>query len=266
MSTVDTSMDKLTVTEVAEILEVNEESVRRWIREGKLSADKKLGRTGHTIYLNALVDFANKSSTVYQNKLKTWMKKENIPFEFTKASSGIPAAAAAAGTASLVAGPVGAIAAGFVGYMLGSTPSKITLKNTVEADTNASNSIEKLTAPADEAQIQVELDCESLEAAGTMVEEDQNMDTQNPHNPNAEICELETDGAANSAQPAMDTDKIYDDLMKEALCERLRSKQEEISALQEKIEALQMELKKLNVRLAIAGREAEICESELNLL
>ena len=66
-------METLTVTEVADILEVSEESVRRWVRENKLAADKKLGRAGHTIHLTALVDFVNRSSAVYLEKLKAFL-------------------------------------------------------------------------------------------------------------------------------------------------------------------------------------------------
>ena len=129
MSAQDAWSQTLSVTQVSEILDVSEESVRRWIRENKLAADKKLGRSGHTIYLIHLVDFVNRSSSTYADKFKAWLKQENIPFEIVNASTGISAAAAAAGAASLVFGPVGTIAAGAVGLMLGASSGKIVLKN-----------------------------------------------------------------------------------------------------------------------------------------
>ena len=118
-------METLTVTEVAEILEVSEESVRRWVRENKLAADKKLGRAGHTIHLSALVDFVNRSSTVYLEKLKAWLKKEKIAFEVEDSGTGIPVV-----VGSPVFGPVIGGSEDIPGDALG---AKISLQSFTEA-------------------------------------------------------------------------------------------------------------------------------------
>ena len=262
MSTLNSQLDAMTVTEVAEILEVNEESVRRWIRENKLAADKKLGRAGHTIYLSALVDFANKSSGVYQNKLMAWLKKENIPFEFTKASSGIPAAAAAAGTASLVAGPVGAIAAGVVGYMLGANSSKITLKKTEPADT--------LVQPPEAVEELQDLIYEGFEfgsAEGPMEEKKRPMIL--PIKDPSDVCttdsNFECSGSAGRALNYSDSGIAYDDLMEEVLLERYHQKKVELRELYEQVEAHKRELAKLEVRIKFVQNELDHCDKELKV-
>ena len=278
MSTPNSQTDILTVTEIAEILEVNEESVRRWVREGKLAADKKLGRTGHTIYLNALVDFVNKSSAVYQNKLKAWLEKENIPFEFRNSTSGLSAAAVAAGAvaagaSSLFMGPVSALAAGVAGYMLGSSPSKITLKNTVEADIVEEN--HENPPPLRDDEDRKWYNCMPCSDEKMDLEENRLVGSQSPFIACAENRDPEIDGWKNDIKPikpiestetSEDNDSLHNTLMKEVLRERLEHKYWEIDDLKRKIDAIQMELHKLNVRLKIAVKEAESCESELNQL
>ncbi len=50
-----------TVKEVAELLQTNPETVRRWIREDKLKADWNTKKEGNAISENALSDFLNSS-------------------------------------------------------------------------------------------------------------------------------------------------------------------------------------------------------------
>lgn len=50
-------MEYYTVKEIAELLSVNEETVRRWIRENKLSAERGSGRQGSKVTDEALRDF-----------------------------------------------------------------------------------------------------------------------------------------------------------------------------------------------------------------
>lgn len=45
------------VSEVAELLNVNSETVRRWIRSGRLVADRHFGPSGNTIARNAIESF-----------------------------------------------------------------------------------------------------------------------------------------------------------------------------------------------------------------
>ena len=47
--------------QVAELLDVNEETVRRWIRDGKLSAEKSSNKQGNVITESALLEFAKKA-------------------------------------------------------------------------------------------------------------------------------------------------------------------------------------------------------------
>lgn len=237
MSTPNSQTDILTVTEIAEILEVNEESVRRWIRENKLAANKKLGRIGHTIYLNALVDFVNSSSRVYQKKLIAWLRKKNISFEFTKSGAGIPASVAAAvGTTPFV----GTLATGVVGYMMGANPSKITLANQTDPDIGAIAPYEQPPAHAEGPQIQTDAEWDSS-AGGDLIE------AENEH------------VAVNIREDS------YDDLMKEALLERFHQKKAEISTIYLQQEEFQRELAKLEVRLKIAQNELTHCKQELEL-
>lgn len=50
-------MNAYTVKQVAQILKTNEETVRRWIRSGKLSATLTSKKTGHVITADALNHF-----------------------------------------------------------------------------------------------------------------------------------------------------------------------------------------------------------------
>lgn len=49
----------LTVAQVAERLQVHEESVRRWLRQGRLEGRNFGGRTGYRISQSALHTFLN---------------------------------------------------------------------------------------------------------------------------------------------------------------------------------------------------------------
>ncbi len=51
----------LTVAEVAELLQVDEQTVRRWIRQGRLAAHSFGGKAGYRIQRGDLQDFLNKT-------------------------------------------------------------------------------------------------------------------------------------------------------------------------------------------------------------
>lgn len=71
---------KYSVSDVANMLRVNEETVRRWIRDGKLKANSAKGRGGNTIYINDVVDFVNKPPREYLLPLETWLTDNNISY------------------------------------------------------------------------------------------------------------------------------------------------------------------------------------------
>lgn len=74
-------MGPYSVTDVASMLRVNEETVRRWIREGKLVATIKRGRGGSSIELSDIIAFVNRTPGSFaQTSMKKWLKENNIQF------------------------------------------------------------------------------------------------------------------------------------------------------------------------------------------
>lgn len=53
-------MRQYTVNEVAAIFQLNSETIRRMIREGRLNAVRNVGRSGNTIYEQDLVEFVER--------------------------------------------------------------------------------------------------------------------------------------------------------------------------------------------------------------
>ena len=62
-------METYTVRQVAEMLSTNEETVRRWIRSGKLTASLSSKKSGHIITADALNHFV-KATPKYASALK----------------------------------------------------------------------------------------------------------------------------------------------------------------------------------------------------
>ena len=62
------------------MLSVSEETVRRWIRDGKLNAKRGLGRNGNEISLEDVVEFANRPPSLYLDALSAWLKSHDIAF------------------------------------------------------------------------------------------------------------------------------------------------------------------------------------------
>lgn len=70
----------MTVREVAALLEVNNETVRRWIRTGKIKAEKDSNKEGNYICYNAFMDFLDenpKYSAIYYAKKEIYTS--NLP-------------------------------------------------------------------------------------------------------------------------------------------------------------------------------------------
>lgn len=68
--------------EVAKMLNVNPESVRRWIRSGRLKANCNRGRDGSSIELHDIVTFVNTPPRAYCEVLEAWLHLNQI--EYTK--------------------------------------------------------------------------------------------------------------------------------------------------------------------------------------
>lgn len=69
------------VAEVAKMLDANEETVRRWIRDGKLPAERRRGRKGSAITLEAVVEQVNRPPMLYMDSLIEWLDKNKIKYK-----------------------------------------------------------------------------------------------------------------------------------------------------------------------------------------
>ena len=110
-------MRTFSVSDVSKMLDVGEESIRRWIRDGKLNAKRAVGRGGNTLYLEDIVEFANKPPRAYLSSLMRWLEANGYEFyknddpkgkvsNRTKAL-GVGAVASSAATAASALGSVG---------------------------------------------------------------------------------------------------------------------------------------------------------------
>ena len=77
----ETNMSHYSVNEVSEMLNVSIETVRRWIREGKLNAKRGLGRGGNSIQLEDIVTFVNKPPRLYMKALRKWLDANKIEYQ-----------------------------------------------------------------------------------------------------------------------------------------------------------------------------------------
>lgn len=121
-------MNTFSVADIATMLEVNEESVRRWIREGKLAAERRLGRGGSLVALKDIVEFVNLPPQTYVKAMCDWLDNQGIPYQLTAGSSDSGrylATGVGLLTGGLLGGGVAATAANLVKY------PKIVLDDTV---------------------------------------------------------------------------------------------------------------------------------------
>ena len=120
--------ESYSVFDVSQMLNVNEETIRRWIRNGKLPAKRAVGRSGNSILLADIVSFANRPPRAHLLSLDVWLTANKIPFEriadpktFTPsertkllasltAGSATSAIASVAIPSALAAGPAGFVA------------------------------------------------------------------------------------------------------------------------------------------------------------
>lgn len=121
-------MQDYSVSDVAEMLGVNVETVRRWIRDDRLKAKRGLGRGGNSLQLEDIVEFVNTPPCNYVLPLMAWLDNHGIPYQkesvvYTQADSPLDhlSSSAAAGGAAVTASGVGiglASGAGVLGALL----------------------------------------------------------------------------------------------------------------------------------------------------
>lgn len=104
-------MDKVyTVSEVVDMFGVNhEETVRRWIRDGRLPAKRSLGRGGSTMQLEDIINFANKPPRAYLKSLISWLDANGIEYEKKDDTSSSKKQSKFAPDTALIGGMSGAI-------------------------------------------------------------------------------------------------------------------------------------------------------------
>ena len=73
-------MDEYSVADVVAMLQVNDETVRRWIRKGKLPAERRVGRGGNLIALKDIVRLANRKPHIYHEPMIQWLRENQIEF------------------------------------------------------------------------------------------------------------------------------------------------------------------------------------------
>lgn len=73
-------MKTYSVSDVADMLNVTEETVRRWVRRGKINSIRRLGRAGNILRLEDVVEFANHFPKVYLVQLELWLIKNGIGY------------------------------------------------------------------------------------------------------------------------------------------------------------------------------------------
>ena len=110
-------MKQYSVVEAAKILGVSEETVRRWIRDGRLEAKRGLGRNGNALDLNAIVKCANESTRMYIDNVMEYLDKAGIAYKKVMANTTGSVAKAGANAAKVAAG-VGAVGAGVGAAMM----------------------------------------------------------------------------------------------------------------------------------------------------
>lgn len=118
-------MQDYSVSDVADMLGVNVETVRRWIRDDRLKAKRGLGRGGNSLQLEDIVEFVNTPPCNYILPLMAWLDSHGIPYQkdtvyYTHSDSPLdhlPTSAAAAGAAVTATGVGLGLASGAAGVL-----------------------------------------------------------------------------------------------------------------------------------------------------
>lgn len=126
-------MRTYTVSDASQMLNVNEETIRRWIREGKLNGKRAVGRGGNTILLEDIIAFANKPPRAYLLSLESWLKSHDINYkkipdqnltQIKEEARALGAGAVATSVATALTGPSGLLIAPAVAAINTSTAMK----------------------------------------------------------------------------------------------------------------------------------------------
>ena len=72
-------MSTYNTKEISELLNVSEETVRRWIRSGKLKAEKSSKKQGNIVYEKDLFEFVSDKSK-YKRMIQAEVHQSNNPF------------------------------------------------------------------------------------------------------------------------------------------------------------------------------------------
>ena len=118
-------MQDYSVSDVAEMLGVNAETVRRWIRDDRLKAKRGLGRGGNSLQLEDIVEFVNTPPCNYVLPLMAWLDSHGIPYQketvsYTHSDSPLdhlPTGAATSGAAVTASGVGLGLASGAAGVI-----------------------------------------------------------------------------------------------------------------------------------------------------
>lgn len=114
-------MQDYSVSDVADMLGVNVETVRRWIRDDRLKAKRGLGRGGNSLQLEDIVEFVNTPPCNYVLPLMAWLDNHGIPYQkdtvWYTHSDHLPIGTAAAGAAVTASGVGLGLASGAAGVL-----------------------------------------------------------------------------------------------------------------------------------------------------
>jgi len=155
----------LTIKDIAQKINVSEETVRRWIRDGKLSAEDMGGRLGYRIT---------------QAEFERFFQLRNGATHYVienRRESGAVIGSTLGLAAGLIGGPVGSVigatVGGFLGGIVGETFASLTSSNKVEQQQVLEENWSKLEARKYEIeQIKIELNAKikSLDAELSTIE------------------------------------------------------------------------------------------------
>lgn len=110
----------LTVSDISRILNINPETVRRWIRDNKLHVSHSVGRTAQ-VSLQEVIRFVNEPPGYYLDAMEAWLHANGIPYKTITKDDALPPshlplafglAGAALGGSLLIPGLMGSAIAG----------------------------------------------------------------------------------------------------------------------------------------------------------